>query len=162
MQRFLLLFSLSLCLGLFACKSSKNSSATAEPLSFEILDEGPYCGIEEAGNRLISSQEQWLEFYKRFGSNRIPAPEAPSVNFEEQYVIVCLMGMRTSGGHLIELNEMQLEGETAKVKLTYVSPGQNCMVTEALTQPYLFALINKQSVSTAEFEVVERTDNCNQ
>ncbi|MEL6590955.1 MAG: protease complex subunit PrcB family protein [Bacteroidota bacterium] len=162
MQRFLLLISLSICLGLFACKSSKNPSSTAEPLSFEILDEGPYCGIEETTNRLITSQDQWLAFYKRFGSNRMPAPEAPAVNFEEQYVIACVMGMRTSGGYRIELSEMQLEGETAKVKLTYLSPGPRCSVTEALTQPYLFALINKQSVSSTEFEVVERTENCNQ
>lgn len=171
MQRnsYILIIALGLASVLMSCKSSKTSTNTgaetsesAMKISWEVLDEGPYCGIQEPVSRLITNADDWQSFYKKFGSNRFPSPETPEVNFEENYLIVSLMGMRTSGGHKVEINGMSQEDETVKVSLTYVAPGNNCMVTEALTQPYVFALISNKNVSTAEFEVVERTDNCNQ
>lgn len=171
MQRisFILIIALGLASVLMACKSSKTSTDSgtdngenAEKISWDVLDEGPYCGIQEPVSRLITNNDEWQTFYKKFGSNRFPSPEAPEVNFEENALIVSLMGMRTSGGHKVEINSMVKEGKTIKVSLTYVAPGDNCMVTEALTQPYIFALVSNQNVSAAEFEVVERTDNCNQ
>ncbi|MEM6344602.1 MAG: protease complex subunit PrcB family protein [Bacteroidota bacterium] len=171
MQRisFILILALGLASVLPACKSSKTpteggseNADSAMKVSWEVLDEGPYCGIEESVSQLITNSDDWQTFYKKFGSNRMPAPEAPEVNFEENYLIVALMGMRTSGGHKVEINSMMQSGETVKVGLTYVAPGDKCMVTEALTQPYIFALISNKNVSAAEFEVVERTDDCNQ
>lgn len=170
MQRisFVLILALGLASVLMACKSSKapvDADNTTEiegvKIEWQKIGDGAYCGIEESMNRLITNQDDWYSFYKKFGSNRLPAPEAPEVNFEENYVIISLMGMRTSGGYKVEINSMSQVGKTVKVKLTNIGPGEKCMVTDALTQPYVFALISNQNVAVAEFEVAERKENCN-
>ncbi|MEO0469103.1 MAG: protease complex subunit PrcB family protein [Bacteroidota bacterium] len=160
MQIFFKLIGLGILLALFSCKSSKSTQDTPQSVSFRVLQEGAYCGIEEKRNQLITNEAEWTRFWSAFGSNRIPPPEKPAVDFTDSQVGIALMGMRTSGGYRVSVKEMAQSGSTLDVKLLYESPGPNCAVTEALTYPFVLFVVPKVGIDNANFTVEEKVTNC--
>jgi hypothetical protein len=143
------------------CRNTQNGETPGE-ITWEVLDQGAYGGVERSENKLITDEAAWAGLWEEVGKNRFPAPERPSVDFAQKYVVACFMGMRTSGGHGIEIQSMSLEGSSLQVKVMQESPGRNCMVTDAITHPYIIVTVNKENISEASFEVENRTRNCDQ
>lgn len=147
-----------------ACKSSRpvdqNSDGTA--MTWEVVAEGAYGAVETASNQLITDADSWASLWEQISQNRFPTPALPEVDFASKNLIACFMGMQTSGGHSISIQSMTPGEEVLAVKVLQESPGQNCMVTDAITYPYVIVAVSKaRSVSTT-FEVETRTHNCDQ
>lgn len=169
MNRIVLICFAIVLTGMMACKSKKPVTDTAEmndtpisgtPVEMRSLASGPYCGINEVMNKLITTEAEWKEVWKVFGSNRMPAPDRPQVNFDEQYVIACVMGTRNSGGHSAKVTAVSQSGSELHVAVKYTSPGKGCFTTDALTQPFEFVLVPSKDVSSAKFNVSEVTEDC--
>jgi len=67
--------------------------------------------------------------------NRIPIPEAPDLDFDQKIVIAVSMGNKPSTGYSIEIKKLLLETNELEVKLELRSPGDNCIVGFAITNP---------------------------
>jgi hypothetical protein len=155
-----------------ACKSQQNSGSEektadkAEPktevLEITQLAAGGYSGVNEASNKMITSMEEFYELWKQTYANRRPQPAIPEVNFEESVVIACFMGMRNTGGFAIKVSEVRKSGTTLEVVITQSSPGRNCMVTEALTQPFYIGKVSKGDIKDASFSTKSETVECDE
>jgi len=88
------------------------------------------------GNYIINSQEQWNEL---FGATEI----SPEVDFDEKTVIAVVMGQKPSGGYSVSLKQVELQDGKIEFLLNESIPGENCFVTEALTNPYQIIAIEK-------------------
>jgi hypothetical protein len=63
--------------------------------------------------------------------------EAPKdVDFSEYTVLLLDMGQRSSGGHSIHMESAQWEEDHIRVRVILQVPGDNCIVTASLTNPF--------------------------
>jgi hypothetical protein len=63
--------------------------------------------------------------------------EAPKdVDFTEYTVLLLDMGQRSSGGHSIHMESALWEEDHIRVKVILQIPGNNCYVTDAITNPF--------------------------
>ena len=149
---------------LLACRSqqptTENPPVTALPTPYEVLEQGDYGGIEEPGQRLIRDTEAWAALWQQLTAQRFPAPALPEVDFSQQVVVACFMGMQTTGGYAIRVNNLREANGQLYVDLTHTRPGRDCMVTEALTQPYLLLLVETRTATTATFSVEKKEQEC--
>lgn len=81
------------------------------------------------------------------------------INFDDNQVLFLSMGLRTTGGYSIEVNDELIETSTdfVKINVSYIEPGVNCLVTLALTSPYLVLLVPTQKEILLN-ETIESTD----
>ena len=82
-----------------------------------------------------------------------------SLDFTKGNVLLIDMGERPTGGYSFIINEIVNRDNYTSVIITYTILGNNCISTEALTNPYKFVWIE----SKKEILVSEKLEvkNCN-
>lgn len=175
MMKLTYVFWIGVCL-IFACKSQQQSQSnsstqsdgnlvesipsTAQKLEHELIQEGSYCGFNEAGNFLLEDAESWKTLWTKVGSNQIPPPALPKVDFSTHMVLASFMGPQTSGGYALKITLVQAEGGTAYVAVSHRKPGAECFVTDAITQPYCIVQIKREKIKSAAFSIKEEVNDC--
>jgi hypothetical protein len=102
--------------------------------NFYILGQDEYGGAESFGYQLITRPEDLPEGLIDFGVNSL---------FENRYLLLLNMGLRTSGGYSIKIVDVERCGCTLNVHYTTKEPTGSEPVTSALTNPYCLAAIPK-------------------
>jgi len=135
-----LVFGLALvapaCAGSDPDASSEDVKATG--VSFTVIDaQRPNA---KAGVTVIKSAAAFADF---FGT------EPPSsVDFKKQWVVHYSAGMKKTGGYHTEITKIEKTGPSGKRTLLVhtrdVSPADDCIVTQATTNPQVAVAINKQ------------------
>ncbi|RMG23213.1 MAG: protease complex subunit PrcB family protein [Bacteroidetes bacterium] len=155
---------LTVCGSAMSCKSSQKTGVTpaaeGEPIAFEVLDEGAYCGVNEQKQVLIRSAAAWQQLWQDLHAGQTGGAELPEVNFDEKWVIACFMGSRNSGGYRVQLRNVWRQADHIAVSLTHEAPGKNCMATMAITQPYILVVIDRQPVDKIQFDIQEVKVDC--
>ncbi len=123
-------------------------------ISFETIRTGIYSNQPEKKNHVIDNTLEWETFWWDMDTTQ----SLPDINFSESLVLAMFMGERSSGGYSISVNKI-IETESAlEVFVREVSPGQRCLVTLALTQPYTIVVVEKTGKDvhfTTEQEITE-------
>ncbi|MEN3045059.1 MAG: protease complex subunit PrcB family protein [Candidatus Hydrothermales bacterium] len=142
---------------LFSCLNVKKiETSEAE---FKNLQKGFYSGIREKKEMVIKDKEEFLKLWKDLTSIFLPSPEPPDIDFNK-YILICVfMGEKPTGGYEIEIKRIFEKKEEISVYVKEVSPGQNCIVTMALTQPY-HIVIFKKTKKKFKFYFEEEKRNC--
>jgi len=156
-----------LWLGVFgivsACQSSKgvsNSSNKMDTVTFEVIGSGSQSAIEQEGVQLIDNEYSWLSLWKKVHQNQFPTPEPIPVDFSTHQVIAIFMGMKTTGGYKVKVESLQLDSSTFRLQAIYELPGQNCMLTEALTYPFLILKTPRQSAQKVDTQITRKQIDC--
>lgn len=125
--------------GTFATVSSA-SAKDSQTISFDILDIGTRAaGVTARKNYAAYSKEDFAKIWKMaHGTDRMPIP---TVDFSKNFVIGVFSGKQSTGGHTIEVAKVTDIGNIRTVAVALTSPGQNCIVTEALTNPYQIIVV---------------------
>ncbi|MEM7372193.1 MAG: protease complex subunit PrcB family protein [Bacteroidota bacterium] len=168
-------FCIGICF-LFACKSQKQTESgsntqtdvrlvesipsTASNLDFELIQDGMYCGYNETGDLLIQDADAWKSLWSKVGSNQIPPPDLPVVDFSTHMVLASFMGPQNSGGYALKISKVQSDNNTAYVTVSHRKPGPECFVTDAITQPYCIVTIKRENINTAAFLIKEEVNDC--
>jgi hypothetical protein len=113
----------------------------AAELQFRTLAQGGHSGIGQATNRVIQSQAEWEDFWKKAQGMVVPSPAAPSVNFETEMVLAAAMGLKSTGGYSITIRRVERTADRLKIYVVEQSPGPNDIVTQALTAPFHFVAV---------------------
>lgn len=113
-------------------------------------------GIHERRRQVLRSQEEWADFWEEAFAGRDPVPERPAVDFAERIVVVAAMGERPTGGFSVEVEEVRTTEDGLRVVVREVSPGPECIVTQAFTQPVTAVAVpdGQEEVSFEERESV--------
>ena len=109
----------------------------------ETIDKGEYSGIMTREQLVIESQNEWEEFWSRHGSVEFPPPMLPQVDFSEGMVIAVFSGEKPTGGHSIEITEVEFAEDEVTIFFEEVLPEPREPVTEALTHPFHIIQINR-------------------
>jgi hypothetical protein len=113
----------------------------AEPYSFAY-----YSGMTDSVRLAVRDPGQWQQVWSAIEHGSSPATAAPQVDFAREMVLVAALGTRNSGGFSIYVDSAYQRSDHVEVVVRKVSPGKQCGVTGALTQPVDLARIPATSL----------------
>lgn len=113
-------------------------------------------GTEAVGTepiaRLIRSEKS---YQKLFGHG------SPDIDWDDEVVLFYSAGQKNTGGYRVQITDLDRHGRHLHVTTTLVSPGPDCVVTQALTIPSVLARVRgAEHVRKARFEHTEQVDSC--
>lgn len=146
--------------------ASFTTEVATEPLNAGVvnvdqIDRGQYGDIVEGTQTVLRDEETYASFWERLHADRGSVPDRPNVDFEEEIVVAIVLGQRSTGGYGVEIGEVLASdgGGQIQVQFTETMPGNNCVVTQALTSPYVLATVEAQD-ENFKFDGSEETRSC--
>jgi len=150
----LLLFSLSLLLGISQINFAQSSGVT-----WETIEKAAYAAVDQPFEKVVQDESSWNNFWNELHSGKPPTEPLPTVDFSENMVIGVGIGNKSSGGYSVEIQEITIEDSMLLVNYVEEQPGANCFTTQALTQPYLLVKV-QQSNLPVKFKRQTEVNNC--
>ncbi|MCS4156756.1 protease complex subunit PrcB family protein [Salinibacter ruber] len=138
----------------------------------EELDKGTYGKIVEGTQVVLRSEDELAAFWAELHGGSTSAggdalPDPPQVDFETQIVVGVVLGERSTGGYSVDIDRVMANEDqgTMRVEYTRIEPGDACVVTQALTSPYVLATVDLQdepvdSGDEVTFARSEQTRSC--
>lgn len=109
------------------------------------LDEVSYLrfnsGLTDPLSHVVRSPMDWALLWRTMAQRGGPARPVPGVDFERSLVLVAASGTKATGGHSISIEQVSDAGAEILVEVERGSPGAQCGVTAALTQPADVAVV---------------------
>ena len=124
-------------------------------LDFETLSKWHNSGQHLKKNYVITTQDELEDILGQV----LLQESMPEVDFSKDIVLLVFQGRMPSGGHNVEITGVVEQYNYVEVFVKYVSPGEGCTVTAAVTSPYHAVKIadtGKQIV----FRLTEIVDDC--
>lgn len=118
-----------------------------------------YSGIESRLRTVVKDPDRWHELWTRIHARRTPVPPIPTIDFEDEMVVVAAMGRRGTGGYSISIDRVYREDESLVAVVIETAPGPGCMVTQALTAPITIVKLPR-SDQPLRFVEERRTQDC--
>ena len=103
---------------------------------------------------MIRDRDAWLELWKQLSSRQFRPPPLPEIDFSREMLIVVAMGERNTGGFSIIVDGVYERDKKLEVVVKSTSPGKNCMLSQAFTQPVDIIRVQK-----SDYPVVFRETN---
>jgi hypothetical protein len=130
---------ISLTILIFCLNGCVSNSQAGVSVGFEIILSGvtPETGV--SGNRkveLLNNQRSYAEAVSSY--SKVPAKP---VDFSANQVVLLAAGEKPTGGYAIRVDSVEATQDGLKLNATETRPGKDCMVTQALTAPYLFVKV---------------------
>ena len=144
----------------FTTEVTTETVTTDDPKTQEV-DQGQYADIEDGLKLVIHSEAEYADIWSQLHGHQDSIPDRPTLNFEEESLVVIVMESQPTGGYDVTIDEVLLNeaGDQAQIRYTETSPGETCSVTMARTSPYLLATIDVP-VDTASFEASTEVRSC--
>lgn len=114
------------------------SSVSMQVVPFQTIEKGHSSGIEDAVTGVYRTREAFETFWARHGSNSMPPPDVPDVDFTARMVVAVFWGTRNSGGYSVEITSVNYSEDGNELVVNYLTtdPPPGAILTMALTQPY--------------------------
>jgi hypothetical protein len=125
------------------------------------IDKGQYGNIVEGTQTVLRDEEAYASFWERLHTDQSSVPERPDVDFEEKVVVGIVLGQRPTGGYSVEIDAALASDDGGEMQVTFTEtvPGDGCIVTQALTSPYVLATVEARGEDVT-FEGSEETRSC--
>jgi hypothetical protein len=116
--------------------------------------------ITESQRLVVRDQATWQQTWNSIHALIFPVPALPAVDFTREMVVVAALGQRPTGGFSIFIDSATDTANGVSITVRSVSPGSNCGVTTALTQPVDVARVTRReaAVSFVETTATQRCD----
>ena len=121
----------------------------------EVVLELAYSGIDDRRRLVIRDARAWSAFWSQAYRRHIPVPLVPEIDFSRNIMIVAGMGMRSTGGYGITFDSIHEADDILYALVSERSPGQSCILTQALTQPVIAVRVSRPG---AEVRFIERSE----
>ncbi|MBS3092847.1 protease complex subunit PrcB family protein [Candidatus Pacearchaeota archaeon] len=136
--------------------ASNNQINKGKEVHFTEIKKGITNDITQKQTRIIKSSESWSDLWtEMFPTEMI----ASAINFNESMVVAVFQGQKSTGGYDIKINKIVETSNKLLVYITETPPGKNCIVTQALTQPYNIIQL-KHSEKPIEFIFEQKINEC--
>ena len=76
-------------------------------------------------------------------ANLDQVPKTPFINFEKNTLVAVFIGARNSGGYMVNIDSINEGSKNLTVFVTETKPGKSCVVTDAITKPFVIVKIPK-------------------
>ena len=122
------------CLLVAGCANPENEG---QQVPFQTVENASVSPSQLAGGiYVLRSTTEWSDFWSILKASYFPQPALPLINFSENAVVAVIDSSRTTGGYSITITRMLTSTAGLVVHAVHQSPGPDCVVTQALDQPY--------------------------
>jgi hypothetical protein len=147
-----------------ACGAAPSAPEAQEPLTIVRLRREPVSftyvsGFDEPRHFVVRDANAWQQTWTELWRNHVPLPPLPAINFEREMVVVAALGTRPSGGFSVFIDSASAGPDGVVVRVRALSPGSDCAVTLAVTQPVDVARVPRRDGSVA-FTERHEIQNC--
>lgn len=124
-----------------------------------VIAEGSHSAIAEPRQAVLRDAGALRALWSTHAAYLIPPPAPPAVDFSTSTVVAVFVGNRSSGGHALAVSGLNRTTSGWHLSLSLLKPGAGCLVTQALTQPWVMVRVpgRDQSVGIA---ITESTRSC--
>lgn len=127
----------------------------AQQVSIQLLHADDYAsGFDERARLVVRDDARWASAWQQTTGEAEAAPSIPDVDFRTELVLIAAMGMQSTTGYLIEIDEVKLLDGNAWVLVTESSPGPGCVTADFMTKPVSVVAVPRYEGQTT---FVERT-----
>ncbi len=137
------------------CEMGFAGERMPKELAFELLAGSLYADGGEftsKGSKVLRNSHDYNNEFIKY-SGRTP----PEVDFSKNKVLLLDMGFRKSGGYFISVVAVKEFSDTVGVEVLLTKPAENCVVTNAFTNPYQFVRIPTTKEILVSEEVVVKS-----
>lgn len=138
-------------------KTCEKEAVIDKELKFETIDDADWAGVGEKKNYIIKSKKEWQDVWAKAGHSAI----APEVDFAKEMIIAVFYGVAPTGGYSVEIIKVIESLDKLTVFIKETSPGSDCIVTQALTEPRHIIKVQRVDKEAA-FNVVSEIKNCSE
>jgi len=134
---------LPLLLGVtLSISSCADDSVAEDPLPESMFSE-LQSGLHTNGGIYTQKQSKVIVNQKDYDNELLVYTSATpeSIDFLTGKVLLVDMGQRNTGGYSIKVTSVDVSENHVVAHVNLIQPGQNCLVTDALTNPYQFVFI---------------------
>lgn len=157
MLKSLLIFTLiALSVFAFSCSSQGDEETV---ISFEVIHGGPFASVSVKKEMTATNKDDYLKIMNEVYSNLDQMPQIPEVDFTKNDVVAVFMGAKTTGGYSINVDKVIKRKDALTVAVNETSPAVNCVVTQAITQPFQVIKIPKTKQKIV-YVFKQRTNEC--
>lgn len=110
-------------------------------VSFRTLERGQQSGHEGPVREVLATEDEWTSFWRAHGSQQMPPPERPSVDFSAERVVAVVLEDKPSGGYAAQVEEVRREAGEIVVSVVTYTPPAGMGTTSVITNPYHFVAI---------------------
>lgn len=125
-----------------------------------VQGDGASSAITDRRTTVLFSQTELTALWQEMYPDQTTAPVVPQVDFTSNAVIAAFAGTQSTGGSGLSIASVQELEESTLVTFTLTVPGENCIATQVITQPFI--LISLPNTG-AEFrtQILQETTVCN-
>jgi hypothetical protein len=124
---------------LSGCVFDSNAASTTPEADFYEIHHGLYT---ESGTYTNKQSQVFVDqagYSSELATYTSATPEL--IDFTNARVLLVDMGQRNTGGYAIAVTSVDVFNDYVTANVVLTKPGTNCMVTQALTNPYQFVVI---------------------
>ena len=128
--------------------------------AFTVLAQGTQSGIERQRFETLRDSAALRKLWQAHTAGVSPAPPVPDVDFSKEMAIADFSGTRNSGGYVLSISKITVYPDRVEIDLSLTQPGSDCMVTDALTQPFVFVKTAQSGDKPVNFNLATATKGC--
>lgn len=135
--------------------SQEDTTASAGPTAYRVFIEGEQSGsITERKNYRIKNEEELDELWRLiYGTS---GPSAPAIDFTREELLAVFDGTHSSGGYTVEVVSIEDEPGVARhVSILHTAPGESCMVSQAITSPFVIVRVAATNLPLKRTDLTE-------
>ena len=114
-------------------------------IPFIELHRGWHSGVNHTSIVQIHNQASWEELWLTSPDGDTSTTGAPAVDFDTHFVVAFYLGSRPTGGHSVDITQIDAAAGKGTLQVTETTPGQGCVVTTAVASPYHIVAVEKQA-----------------
>jgi hypothetical protein len=123
-------------------------------VAFTAIDSGTHAaGVSARKNYAVYTEEDFTDLWKK--AHGEDGKKMPAIDFENYYVIGVFAGQQPTGGYSIAVDKVTDEADTRTVSITIEKPGDTCVVTQALTNPFQLIRVPMSDLKLAKADTVK-------
>ncbi|UOA08957.1 protease complex subunit PrcB family protein [Methylobacter sp. S3L5C] len=128
--------------------------------TFTVLAQGSDSHIEQQHFQILRDNTDLQKLWDSHLEGVSPKPSAPDVNFSNETIIAAFAGTKNTGGYVLNITGINVYPDRVQIDLSLIKPGDNCMVSTVLTQPFVLVKTAQLTDKPVNFNLQLKAKNC--
>jgi hypothetical protein len=131
-----------------------------QPEPFTVLAQGNDSHIEQQQFQILRDNAALQKLWDSHLEGISPKPTVPDVNFAKEMIIAAFAGTKNTGGYVLNITGVSVYPDRVQIDLSLIKPGDNCMVSTTITQPFVLVKTAQLSDKPVNFNLQLKAKNC--
>jgi len=135
---------------------SASRKPEGEQVAYDIAEEGTNMEYQNKKPDIVVIQDatKFRDLHTKIHRTKLPAPSVPMVDFGTHFVVFLTYGEQPSAGYFVQVRSVVKRDDTVVIKTLLKEPPQDSYQAQAVTHPYVFVTVPRNSFTRVEWASV--------